>query len=99
MYLGWSKQHASSVALILNLKKGHISPQFHTVFDDNLETVDSLRNGVEPKRWKFLVEHKIEYHLNDNGDITYGTKMCVDSELEISALFEVPKDNLKYDQS
>ena len=56
--LGLSKQHALSSALTLNLKTVHISPQFHTVFDDNFETLDALRNGVEPKRLKWLVEHK-----------------------------------------
>ena len=97
MHLGRSKQHASSVALILNLKKGHITPQFHTVFDDNLETVDSLRNGVEPKRWKSLVGHKRACHLNDNGDSIDGTKTWKNVEIESSMLFEVPKDNLKDD--
>eukprot|EP00957_Ditylum_brightwellii_P158326 12051599-Ditylum_brightwellii.AAC.1 len=33
-FLGWSKQHASSVALIRNLQTCSITPQFHTVMDD-----------------------------------------------------------------
>ena len=49
-YLGRSKQHASNVTLILNLQTGHISPQYHVVFDDNFKTMDSLRKGVEPKQ-------------------------------------------------
>ena len=76
-----------------------MSLQFHLVFDDAFETVDALKNGVEPKRWKWLVERKRECSLNDNGDIIDGIKMWTDSELESSMLFEVPKDNLKYDQS
>jgi hypothetical protein len=33
LYLGMSTQHARSVALILNLTTGHVSPQFHVRFD------------------------------------------------------------------
>ena len=43
---------------MLNLQTGHISPQFHAAFDDNFETVDSLRKGIEPARWKCLASHK-----------------------------------------
>jgi len=37
--LGHSSQHSSTVALILNPTTGHVSPQFHIVFDDLFETV------------------------------------------------------------
>ena len=83
---------------MLNLQTGHVSPQIHVVFDDNFETVDSLRRGVEPKRWKSLPTHKIEYHLNDNNEIIDGTKVWTYSKLESSILFEVPKEtNLRAD--
>ncbi|KAI2493485.1 hypothetical protein MHU86_21066 [Fragilaria crotonensis] len=39
VYLGMSMQHARSVALVLNLKTGHVSPQFHVTFDPKFETV------------------------------------------------------------
>jgi hypothetical protein len=39
VYLGYSPEHASSVALVLNLQTGHVSPQFHVVFDDRFDTV------------------------------------------------------------
>ena len=38
-YLGHSNNHSQSVALVLNLKTGHVSPQFHLVFDDEFQTV------------------------------------------------------------
>eukprot|EP00957_Ditylum_brightwellii_P166105 12646236-Ditylum_brightwellii.AAC.1 len=38
-FLGWSKQYASSVALIHNFWTGSISPQFHTVMDDWFSTI------------------------------------------------------------
>jgi hypothetical protein len=39
IYLGQSEQHATSVALVLNLITGNVSPQFHVVFDDKFDTV------------------------------------------------------------
>ena len=51
MHVGRSSQHAGNVALVLNLSTGHVSPQFHVVFDDNFETVSDLEAGSVPKRW------------------------------------------------
>ena len=34
VYLGILPQHAGSVALVLNIKTGYISSQFHIVFDN-----------------------------------------------------------------
>ncbi len=39
IYAGRSPSHASNIALILNPKIGHVSPQFHVVFDDDFTTV------------------------------------------------------------
>ena len=38
-YLGYSHHHYQTVALVLNLNTGHVSPQFHVVFDDEFDTV------------------------------------------------------------
>jgi hypothetical protein len=38
-FLGFSRQHSSTVALVRNLHTGHVSPQYHVVFDDKFETV------------------------------------------------------------
>ena len=56
IYLGHSPCHAGSVALVLNLKTLHISPQFHIVFDDNFTTVPHLLENEIPPNWKELVE-------------------------------------------
>jgi hypothetical protein len=42
MFLGFSSEHSSLVPLVLNLRTGHVSPQYHVIFDDNFETVPSL---------------------------------------------------------
>jgi hypothetical protein len=42
-YLGQSPSHSSSVGLVLSLKTGHVSPQWHSVFDNLFLTVVSPR--------------------------------------------------------
>ena len=41
VYLGSSPAHASNVPLVLTLKTGHVTPQYHVVFDDCFSTVES----------------------------------------------------------
>ena len=43
IYLGHSSFHAGSVAMVLNLATGHVSPQFHVVFDGEFYTVPFMR--------------------------------------------------------
>ena len=38
-FLGFSREHSSTVALVRNLHTGYVSPQYHLVFDDNFQTV------------------------------------------------------------
>ena len=49
IYLGHSPTHAGSVAMVLNPKTLHVSPQYHVVFDDNFSTVASMANGTIPE--------------------------------------------------
>ena len=48
IYLGHSPTHAGSVAMVLNPRTLHVSPQYHAVFDDNVSTVKSMVNGEIP---------------------------------------------------
>jgi hypothetical protein len=60
------------VPLVLNIDTGHISPQFHVIFDNKFGTVTSLAIG-EPldKQWAdiFLLGHEcfldVNYDVND----------------------------------
>ena len=45
IYLGRSPQHSRSVALVLDIETGFVSPQFHVKFDPTFQT---LRNGNRP---------------------------------------------------
>jgi hypothetical protein len=53
IYLGASPRHSRKVALILSLETGHVSPQFHVVFDDQFETMrPSAGNKVPESKWQ-----------------------------------------------
>ena len=56
LYLGRSPQHAGNVSLIFNLRTGHVSPQFHVVFDDDFTTVEDIANDSEPDNWNFFMQ-------------------------------------------
>jgi hypothetical protein len=72
MYLGASTEHSSStIARILNLRTGHVSPQFHLVFDDKFTTISNLENSglVDPAhfdadKWETLVETGYELSID-----------------------------------
>jgi hypothetical protein len=55
IYVGQLPSHASNVALILNPRIGHVSPQFHVVYDDDFTTVPYLRTATVPPHWSELV--------------------------------------------
>jgi len=55
MYRGHSPRHASNVTLVLNISTGHVSPQYHLIFDDNFTTVQSMRISKVPTNWDRLV--------------------------------------------
>jgi transposase InsO family protein len=61
LYLGRSPQHAQSVALVLSLDTGLVSPQFHVTFDPTFQTMRKHFNNTEPSsQWQhkagFLAE-------------------------------------------
>ena len=47
VYLGPSPNYARSIALVLNPRTGHVSPQFHVKFDDFFETVQSKATDLD----------------------------------------------------
>ena len=55
IYLGNSPTHAGSVAMVLNPKTLHVSPQYHVIFDDTFSTVEHMEKGTIPPNWKELV--------------------------------------------
>lgn len=45
IYLGWSTQHARSVALVLNVHTGLMSPQFHIEANMAFDTISQIYKG------------------------------------------------------
>ncbi len=60
IYVGHSPSHAGSVALVLNSRTGHVSHQFHVVFDDLFMTVSYMKKNEVPPNWAELVEKSLE---------------------------------------
>ena len=56
VYLGPLPNHAQSVALVLNPRTGHVSPQFHIKFDDFFEMVQEKPTNLDAPEleWKYL---------------------------------------------
>jgi hypothetical protein len=53
IYLGRSPQHAQSVALVLSLETGLVSPQFHVSFDPTFQTMRKHFNNNQPiSQWQ-----------------------------------------------
>eukprot|EP00957_Ditylum_brightwellii_P043535 3300565-Ditylum_brightwellii.AAC.2 len=53
-FLGWSKNHASTVALVWNLQTSSITLHFHTFMDNWFTTIaqiDTEDDFVVPKNW------------------------------------------------
>jgi hypothetical protein len=55
-YLGRLPNHASSVALVMDLETAHVSPQFHLKFDNLFETVSPTRVNPQARKlaWQKL---------------------------------------------
>jgi hypothetical protein len=70
VYLGHSMTHSTNVGLILNPETGHISPQFHVVYDELFSTVyGTVTDGVfDADQWQSLIELKGEEHSIDPND-------------------------------
>ncbi len=71
IYVGRSSSHAYNVGLILNPRTGHVSPQFHVVYDDDYTTVPYLRSAEVPPHWAKLVE--TSSHLEVHTERQVGT--------------------------
>ena len=66
IYVGRSPAHASNIALVLNPRTGHVSPQFHVVYDEDFTTVPYLRTGQVPPHWAKLVSQSAELVVTNN---------------------------------
>lgn len=56
-YLGHSPRHAQTVPVVLNIKTGLCSPQYHVVFDDHFTTVSKTTTTSSQTQWEELFKH------------------------------------------
>ena len=52
--------------MVLNTETGHLSPQFHVVFDDEFYTVPFMRKVKIPLNWTDLVQC-----ISQRGELDY----------------------------
>jgi hypothetical protein len=50
MFLGFSGKHSSTVGMVLNLITGHVSPQYHVMYNEKFSTVTSTAAHEEALR-------------------------------------------------
>ncbi len=55
VYLRHSPFHSGSVALVYNPFIGHVSPQYHVVFDNDFTLVPYMEAGTIPPHWSDLL--------------------------------------------
>eukprot|EP00957_Ditylum_brightwellii_P018425 1386382-Ditylum_brightwellii.AAC.1 len=65
VYLGHSPHHTCNVALVLNLQTGHVSSQYHLVFDDGFTTVPYIDSAETPPNWATLVAEHSDRATNE----------------------------------
>jgi hypothetical protein len=69
IYVGHFSSHAGLVALVLNPRIGHVSPQFHVVFDDHFTTVPFMEKNEVPPHLAELVENSCEKVTEENHEL------------------------------
>jgi hypothetical protein len=66
MFVGYLKDHMTSIGCVLNVMMRSITPQFHIIYDDWFLTI--ANEGQEPPpNWQDLIEHQSEIILDDLG--------------------------------
>ncbi len=69
IYVRHSPAHAELVAMVLNPRTGHVSPQYHVVFDDLFTTVSFIQKSKVPPNWANLVKKSREKVTDEHYDL------------------------------
>ena len=73
-FLGYSKEHSTTIGQILNLRTGYITPQFHVVYDDFFQTAhnEALIDGnmlpFDEIEWENLFRDQRERYIEEDLD-------------------------------
>ena len=77
-YMGNSEAHAITVGLVRNIQTGSVSPQFHVIYDDSVETVHSSEDS-KPLIWEELLTFS---SFRNDHDVEEGVKELQDEWLD-----------------
>ena len=86
IFLGFLSCHSSHVPLVLNLDTGHVSPQFHMVFDDWLTRVilATVSKSFNLTQWmELFADSHPHYTLDDNDPVILADEWVVDHETHV----------------
>ena len=64
VYLGHSPNHASTVPLVLNIRSGLVSPQYHGIYDDQFMMTSCLQTNALPPNWNELFKQRRKKSLD-----------------------------------
>jgi hypothetical protein len=96
---GHSPSCLGLVALVLNPQTGHISPQYHVVFDDQFTTVSFIEKNEVPPNWAQLVVNSTEKVTKEHYELAK-TLLFLDPELgDISMPEPNPANHNKSDKT
>ena len=99
-FLGFSKDHATTIGLIRNTRTGYISPQFHVVYDEDFTTVASENTIDLHEHWIDLFLNSRESYLDSHDESVDGPLPELDPEFrppdykEFSNQGEVPQEHV-----
>ena len=91
IYMGTSPRHARSVALVLSLSTGYVSPQFHMKFDDFFETVQDPKTRPE-SRWQ-----RLSRFVTVPGEVTAKQGVAGKSSQGSTPIAQPPQESLTFD--
>ena len=103
IFVGFSQVHSSDIPLVLNTRTGHISPQYHVVFDDTFSTVESIGTNDEPPPFWDQLElneslystHVHRIHLDPDDNTTLAPEWLTPAELESRSRQQVRDINVR----
>ena len=81
-FLGFSREHASTVGLIRNIRTGYISPQFHVVYDEEFTTVASDNSLDLSEQWIELFLNSRESYLDSHDESADGPLPPLDPDFQ-----------------
>ena len=81
IFLGFSDLHSSRVGLILNPRTGHVSPQFHVVYDDHFETVANDGDYVPPSWPELVLSNSHTVALDEDANVELDEEWMNEEEI------------------